>query len=47
MMWLKSFLYGRFQRVILNRIQSQWSEVTSGVPQGSVATWATAFCVVH
>ena len=33
LMWLKSFLSGRFQRVVLNRFQSQWSEVASGVPQ--------------
>ena len=35
-MWLKSFLNGRFQRVVLNRVQSHWSEVTSRVPKGSV-----------
>ena len=34
--WLKSFLLGRFWRIVLNGSVSQWSWVTSGVPQGSV-----------
>ena len=35
-MWLRSFLRGRSQRVVLNGTQSQWLEVTCGVPQRSV-----------
>ena len=35
-LWFKSFLQGLSQRVALNGIESQWSDITSGVPQGSV-----------
>ena len=36
LLWLKSFLLGKFQTVVLNESVSQWSGVTSGVPQGSI-----------
>ena len=34
--WIKSFLTGRKQRVVLGEYVSEWTEVVSGVPQGSV-----------
>ena len=34
--WLSSFLTGRLQRVTLDNVYSEWSNVISGVPQGSV-----------
>ena len=34
--WLRNFLIGRRQRVVLNGYSSSWSSVLSGVPQGSV-----------
>ena len=36
LLWFKSFLQGHSQRVVLNETESQWSNITSGVPQGSV-----------
>ena len=34
--WIKNFLIGRHQCVVLNGSSSRWVNVTSGVPQGSV-----------
>ena len=34
--WVKDLLSNRKQRVVLGNSSSNWSEVTSGIPQGSV-----------
>ena len=34
--WFEAFLSNRKQRVVLGEFMSQWSEIKSGVPQGSV-----------
>ncbi|MCG8047037.1 MAG: reverse transcriptase domain-containing protein [Candidatus Thiodiazotropha endolucinida] len=34
--WVKDFLSDRKQRVVVNGSQSDWSNVSSGIPQGSV-----------
>ena len=34
--WIKAFLTNRKQRVVVNSSKSEWCDVSSGVPQGSV-----------
>jgi len=45
--WMRSFLTGRQQRVRVENALSDWSPVTSGIPQGSVLGPTLFLCFVN
>ena len=34
--WFKDYLSNRRQRVVINGAESDWNEVTKGIPQGAI-----------
>ena len=43
--WIKGFLHGKQQKVLINGVQCEWGEVTSGIAQGDML--GPLLCVIY
>ena len=45
--WIRIFFTNRQQRVRVGNEYSNWSNVTSGIPQGSILAWTRVIHNIH